>query len=1423
MGRTPTHRLAIVWGPGATLGVRIALRALGRASRLGKGTGCVLALLAAIGHAEERSHEPVASGVFYVSATVVSDDTGGLGESGAAVAFANVACGWENPPPGATVGCVSPVAEGARQRIVIRRVDEDGEPVPAEAALDFRYTTTPISATADADYLSVSGTVTIEAGESVSSPFTLTTLDDVLDEFQEIFAVELKSDPEFSVDLEFDYVVIPIDDNDPEVKVSLDGGNAAEDAGILSFEVSLSGTSGKTVTVEFATSDGTATSDADFRPAAGTLTFEPGETTKTVEVGVIDDSIHEPAEWFELALSNARNARLPRFPARGTIRDDDALLTIAGASAGEGSGGLEFVVTATGLAAGDAPATVDYATEDGTATAGADYEPVSGTLTFTAERAEQVVAVPLVDDAVDEPDETLTVVLTNVANAMIGTAAAVGVIEDDDPVPELEISGGAASEGETMGFAVTLSGSSERTVTVDFATSDGTAVAEADYRPAAGTLTFEPGEIARTVEVSVIDDAIHEPAEWFALALANARNARLPRAPARGTIRDDDALLTIAGASAGEASDRLEFVVTATGLAAGDAPATVDYATEDGTATAGADYEPVSGTLTFTAERAEQVVAVPLVDDAVDEPDETLTVVLTDAANAMIGTAAAVGVIEDDDPVPELEISGGAASEGETMGFAVTLSGSSERTVTVDFATSDGTAVAEADYRPAAGTLTFEPGEIARTVEVSVIDDAIHEPAEWFALALANARNARLPRAPARGTIRDDDALLTIAGASAGEASGGLEFVVTATGLAAGDAPATVDYATEDGTATAGADYEPVSGTLTFTADRAEQVVAVPLVDDAIDEPDETLAVVLTDAANAMIGTATAVGAIVDDDPVPELRIGDGSASEGETIGFVVTLSGSTARTVTVDYATMDGSATAGADYGSVSGTLTFAPGESSATVSVEIVDDETYESDETFLARLSSPVDAVIAAGEATGTILDDDEQPAAVAVRPDNPMLCAGGAPARIDLSRYFSGTGLRYAVSAPDPTVATASLGGAALVLTPVAEGATSVTVTAANMGSRATFELTITVVADPAELAAVERGLAVAGGVFLADLMDAIGDRFVDAGASDRGSKAPPPAPSALLDRSAANVVRRRVGRESRRLRGAGGVGGMAARTPSRQHAVGLRFASFLGDPLGGRGALVGVGAGKRAAFRYRGTAQGWIPHRAAGGRGRAGRGMAAGRRGGSGAHRSRVRVRALRGRLRRSRRGRGRAGDGDSEHPPLLRAAGGSRLALGNGGRGRRRGCRGTLHLGSADGSGPVHADGRAGRAACDPRQPTGGDLVGGGLGRASREDRGGHRASGRSRCLRGACAPRVGGERRVRHRGRDRGMGPGVRAPRLGRRHRGFGGGGRGGRAAGRAGAAAAPRGGRARGGRAHGGRLRGTRRQRGSRIPVAV
>ena len=533
------------------------------------------------------------------------------------------------------------------------------------------------------------------------------------------------------------------------------------------------------------------------------------------------------------------------------------------------------------------------------------------------------------------------------------------------------------------------------------------------------------------------------------------------------------------------------------------------------------DYLGAKETLTIRAgEIVSSVATLTTLDDALDEFEEIFTVKLSngDEVPILLELDYIVIPIMDNDPEVRVSLRGADVRESAgTLSFEVSLSGMSGKTVSVDFATSDGTATADVDYRPIEGTLTFEPGEVRKTVEVEIVDDAVYESTEWFTLALTNGRNGQLPPGPARGTIQDDEVFLTLSDASAEEASGKLEFAVTASRLSAGQEPVTVDYATGDVTATAGADYQAVSGTLTFTAERAEQVITVPVTDDAIDEPDETLAVVLSNVANAVLKVASAEGTILDDDPSPQLQIEGASAGEGETLGFEVTLSGSTARAVKVDYATEDGSAMAGVDYGAVSGTLVFAPGVFKTTVPVNIVDDDTYEPDETFVVRLSSPVNAVLSTGEATGTIIDDDLEPATVAARPENPVLCVGGAPVRIDLSRHFSGGDLSYTVSSPDPAVATASLGGSVLVLTPVTEGTTSVTVTAANIVSSATFELTVTVVADPAELAAISQGLAVMGGAILAEVTDGIGERFAGADAFDRGNRSLPLAQGSRQDR------------------------------------------------------------------------------------------------------------------------------------------------------------------------------------------------------------------------------------------------------------------------------------------------------------------
>ena len=532
-----------------------------------------------------------------------------------------------------------------------------------------------------------------------------------------------------------------------------------EEDATLDFAVTLDPAADAAVTVDYATSDGTATSGADYTGTSGTLTFLAGETAKTVSVPIIDDAVDDGGETLTLTLANAAGAEIGAAAATGIIRDDDGnRLSVADAEASEEEDAtLDFAVTLDPAA--DAAVTVDYATSDGTATSGADYTGTSGTLTFLAGETAKTVSVPIIDDAVDDGGETLTLTLANAAGAEIGAAAATGIIRDDDG-NRLSVADAEASEEEdaTLDFAVTLDPAADAAVTVDYATSDGTATSGADYTGTSGTLTFLAGETAKTVSVPIIDDAVDDGGETLTLTLANAAGAEIGAAAATGIIRDDDGnRLSVADAEASEEEDAtLDFAVTLDPAA--DAAVTVDYATSDGTATSGADYTGTSGTLTFLAGETAKTVSVPIIDDAVDDGGETLTLTLSQAAGANIGAAAATGIIRDDDG-NRLTVADAEASEEEdaTLDFAVTLDPAADAAVTVDYATSDGTATSGADYTGTSGTLTFLAGETAKTVSVPIIDDAVDDGGETLTLTLSQAAGANIGTAAATGIIRDDD------------------------------------------------------------------------------------------------------------------------------------------------------------------------------------------------------------------------------------------------------------------------------------------------------------------------------------------------------------------------------------------------------------------------------------------------------------------------------------------------------------------------------------------------------------------------------------------------------------------------------------------------------------------------------------------
>ena len=611
------------------------------------------------------------------------------------------------------------------------------------------YATAGGTAEEGADYTATSGTLTFAPGETAKT-IPVPTLEDELDEENETFNLDL-SNPDGATILDGTATGTITDDDEPPVIVVADA--EAEEGETAEFIVTLSTTTTRTVTVDYATAGGTAEEGADYTATSGTLTFAPGETARTIPVPTLEDEIDEQSETFTLDLSNPGGATIQDGAATGTINDDDEppLILITDAETDEGEI-AEFSVTLSAITS--RTVTVDYATAGGTAEEGADYTRTSGTLTFAPGETARTIAVPTLEDEVDEENETFNLDLSNPGAATIQDGAATGTINDDDEPPLILITHAETDEGEVAEFTVTLSAVTSRTVTVDYATAGGTAEAGADYTRTSGTLTFAPGETARTIAVPTLEDEVDEENETFNLDLSNPGAATLQDGAATGTINDDDEppVIVVADAEA-EEGDPVEFTIALSAFTS--RTVTVNYATAGGTAEEGADYTATSGTLTFVPGETAQTIAVLTLEDEIDERNETFTLDLGNPHAATIQDGAATGTINDDDE-PVLSIGDAEAREGDAAEFLVTMWPAGDETVTVSFRTVDGTAVAGLDYTSTMGTLRFEPGETSATIAVSTLTDELADDIERFMLELSDPVEATVGDATGVGTITDD-------------------------------------------------------------------------------------------------------------------------------------------------------------------------------------------------------------------------------------------------------------------------------------------------------------------------------------------------------------------------------------------------------------------------------------------------------------------------------------------------------------------------------------------------------------------------------------------------------------------------------------------------------------------------------------------
>ena len=409
------------------------------------------------------------------------------------------------------------------------------------------------------------------------------------------------------------------------------------------------------------------------------------------------------------------------------------------------------------------------------------------------------------------------------------------IIKVGADLPAVSVTGTSVTEGPVGStvnatFTVTLARASAKTVTVNFATADGTALAGTNYVAQTGTVTFPPLSTTQTITVPIINDGVLDPNELFTVNLSAPVNAVVGIGTAQGLIRDHNALpvLQIKGTTIvkqDSGTPPANFVVTLSSPSA--TPVTVAYSTADGTATAPRDYVAQAGTLTFNPGVTQQSVPVGVVSDGTYDPNKTFFVNLSAPVGATLEIPQAQALVYNNDPPPSANLQGPATFPEPAAGvtanitLTATLSAPTEKTVVVPWTTgADGTAKAGVNFVDQSGLVTFLPGTTSQTFTVQVIGDGVKTANPTFSVQMqSEVQNAIYGNRYTAVTLVDSDTLpaVSLADTSLPEGNAGTTFAVfTATLTAPMTQAVTVHYATSAGTATPGVNYVQTTGTLTF-------------------------------------------------------------------------------------------------------------------------------------------------------------------------------------------------------------------------------------------------------------------------------------------------------------------------------------------------------------------------------------------------------------------------------------------------------------------------------------------------------------------------------------------------------------------------------------------------------------------------------
>ena len=765
------------------------------------------------------------------------------------------------------------------------------------------------------------------------------------------------------------------------------------------FQVTLDKAAFNVVTVDYETVNQTAFAPGDFEATSGTLTFQPGETVKTVSVPIVDDDdATENDEVFNLKLSNASGATIALATGVATIVNKPVVkVSINDVTATEGvDTTADFTITLN--PAGVAEVRVTAYSQTDTAIRGLDFTSNAETFVFAPGDTEKTYSVTIIDDTINDGGETFNVRLINLSGAVFAEGGDLGIgtiLNDEDLEASFHNVPQDHDGSNTFTFQVhftndvSITPATMRDHAFTVTNGDVTAAARINSRDDRWLITVDPdGDDAVTITLAGNRACGTQGAicsdEDNAVQLGNSPSATVAAAP-------DGTPLTASFSNVPDEHTGADFtfdLAFTDELAAGFEKIKAAFRVSGGSInrvnrkTKGSDLgwnvkvRPAgTGELTITLPATAQC--------------SSSGAICTDDGRRLSNSPSATvsGTPEVVETTPTVSIAGGSGTEGDDddIDFTVTLDEAATDTVTVDYATSDGTADAGDDYTAKSGTLSFSAGTTSKTISVSIEDDIENESDETFTVTLSNASGADLGTASATGTIRNRTVEpLTARFDGMPSEHDGSEFTFE---LHFSENPEAAygrlrDHAfTLSGNANVNQAQRKTQGSnqsWTIQVDpKGNERVTITL--PATTNCNNSGAICTSDSRKLSHATSATVAG------PPSISVADATVTEaaGAVLAFTVSLSRSSGNNVTVDYATSDGTATAGADYTATSGLLTIDAGSTSATVDVTVLDDSHDDGGETLTLTLSNPSNGTLNDATATGTIENSDPLPKALVAR--------------------------------------------------------------------------------------------------------------------------------------------------------------------------------------------------------------------------------------------------------------------------------------------------------------------------------------------------------------------------------------------------------------------------------------------------------